>query len=118
MWNGVGYVRAIASSWAFVNGKVFMVKVFMVAKVFKSFMSRQARSAGFMRSASFTRSADFMRSAGFTCSVNFARSVNFAYSAGFTRSAGFAYSAGFMRCESSVMSCQYSKSPHYPRTRI
>ena len=65
-----------------------MVKVFMVAKVFKFFMFRQARSAGFMRSASFTRSA------------------------------GVACSAGFMRCESSVMSRQYSKSPHYPRTRI
>ena len=59
MWNGVGYVRAIASSWAFVNGKVFMVKVFMVAKVFKSFMSRQARSAGFACSANFTRSVNF-----------------------------------------------------------
>ena len=107
-----------------------MVKVFMVAKVFKSFMSRQARSAGFACSVNFTRSAGFMRSAGFTCSVNFAysagfmrsagftRSAGFACSAGFTRSAGFACSAVFMRCESSVMSRQYSKSPHYPRTRI
>ena len=100
MWNGVGYVRAIASSWAFVNGKVFMVKVFMVAKVFKFFMFRQARSAGF------------------ACSVNFTRSTGFMRFADFTRSAGFACSAVFMRCESSVMSRQYSKSPHYPRTRI